>query len=101
MLVHNVYFSLADNSEAAQDSLVAACHEYLTGHPGMTSFFAGRRMVELAREVNDVEFDVCLSISFVDQAAHDLYQVAPRHFEFIEKNKSNWKHVRVFDSHGS
>ena len=33
-----------------------------------------------------------------DRAAHDTYQDAPRHKQFIDENKDNWKKVRVFDS---
>ena len=44
------------------------------------------------------DFDVGLHIVFQNRAAHDEYQVAPRHKEFIEENKGNWKKVRVFDS---
>jgi hypothetical protein len=41
---------------------------------------------------------VALHIYFKDQAAHDKYQDAPRHKQFIDENKDNWKKVRVFDS---
>ena len=32
------------------------------------------------------------------RTAHDAYQVAPRHIQFIEENKANWAQVRVFDA---
>ncbi len=98
MLAHNVFFALKDDSAAAQKRLVEACHKYLTGHPGTVFFAAGTRALELAREVNDRDFDVSLHIVFQDQAAHDLYQAAPLHDQFIEEQKANWKAVRVFDS---
>ena len=44
-------------------------------------------------------FDVSLLIVFESRAAHDAYQAAPRHLEFIERNASLWKGVRVFDSY--
>jgi hypothetical protein len=98
MLVHNVYFLLVDNSNEEQEKLVAACDKFLSGHPGMVSFYVGRRKTEFQRDVNDQDFEVCLNIAFEDQASHDAYQKAERHFEFIELCKHNWKHVRVFDS---
>ncbi len=98
MLVHNVYFSLKDNSTAAQEKLLAACRKYLTGHPGTNFFACGGLAQELRREVNDRDFDVALHVIFKDQAAHDQYQVDPRHQKFIAENKENWKKVRVFDS---
>ena len=98
MLAHNVYFALHDESGSAQDSLVKAAKKYLASHPGMIYFAVGRRKTEFQRDVNDRNFQVCLNIVFADQTAHDAYQKAERHFEFIEEQKSNWKHVRVFDS---
>lgn len=98
MLVHNVYFTLTDNSPAARATLVAACKKYLTGHPGTHYFSAGVLCDTLRREVNQLDFDVGLHMIFNTKADHDAYQVHPRHEEFIAENKSNWKHVRVFDS---
>lgn len=98
MLAHNVYFALNDNSPEAKSRLVAACKKYLTGHPGTVFFAAGVLAEELNREVNVRDFDVALHVIFKDQAAHDQYQEAERHLQFIKENKDNWKNVRVFDS---
>lgn len=98
MLAHNVYFTLKDRSAAERDKLLAACRTYLTNHPGTVFFACGTLAEELNRPVNDRDFDVALHIVFVDQAAHDRYQDAPRHHQFIEENKANWQKVRVFDS---
>ncbi len=100
MLTHNVYFSLFDNSEAAQENLLSEIKKYLAEHAGIVYFFAGRRQASFQRAVNDLNFDVALNIVFADQAAHDAYQTAPLHNEFIERNQSTWKQVRVFDSFG-
>jgi hypothetical protein len=97
MLAHNVYFTLKDASTAAKDKLLAACQTYLTNHPGTVFFSCGTLADNLKREVNDRNFDVGLLIVFKDQAAHDAYQIAERHLEFIKLNKENWKTVRVFD----
>jgi hypothetical protein len=98
MLVHNVFFSLKDNSPAAQAKLIAACNKYLTPHPGIAFFACGPIAEELKREVNDRDFSVGLHIAFENQAAHDRYQDAPLHNQFIEENQANWAKVRVFDS---
>lgn len=97
-LAHDVYFTLHDASAAAMAKLVAACKKYLGGHPGEAIFACGTRATEFRRDVNDQGFDVGLHIVFEDQAAHDAYQAAPRHDQFIAENKANWKQVRVFDS---
>jgi quinol monooxygenase YgiN len=99
LLSHDVFFTLKDNSAAARQKLVEACKKYLSGHPGTVSFSAGSRAEDLARDVNDKDFDVALHLVFKDKAAHDAYQDAPRHKQFIEENKDNWKKVRVFDSY--
>jgi hypothetical protein len=97
-IAHMVYFTLKDNSPTAQHKLVDACKKYLTKHSGEVFFRAGIRGVEFKRSVNDLDFDVSLHIVFKNKAAHDEYEVAPRHKEFIEENKANWSKVRVFDS---
>ena len=98
LLAHNVFFTLKDRSAAAKQKLVAACKKYLTGHPGTVFFAAGTRAEALNRDVNDRDFDVSLHLVFTDQAAHDAYQDAPRHNDFIAEQKANWAKVRVFDS---
>ncbi len=98
LLAHNVYFSLNDRSEAARARLVEACRKYLPSHPGIVLFACGTLVPDLAREVNDRDFDVALHVVFRDRAAHDHYQTTPAHMQFIAENKDNWRRVRVFDS---
>ncbi|MCS6852803.1 MAG: Dabb family protein [Gemmataceae bacterium] len=98
MIVHNVYFSLKDASPQAKEKLVAACKKYLTKHPGEVYFAAGTLAEDFRRDVNDRDFDVSLHIVFENKKAHDAYQEAPRHQQFIDENKDNWRKVRVFDS---
>jgi len=97
MLAHMVYFTLKDKSGPAREKLVAACKKYLDKHTG-TVFFGAGTMADLDRKVNDRDFDVALHIVFQNRAAHDRYQTAKRHLQFIEENKDNWTKVRVFDS---
>ena len=98
MIVHNVFFALKDNSPKAREQLIEACKKHLTKHPGEVYFAAGPIAEDLKREVNDRDFDVALTIVFEDRKAHDAYQDAARHKQFIDENKDNWKKVRVFDS---
>jgi quinol monooxygenase YgiN len=97
-LAHMVYFTLADASPAKIDELVAACQKYLNDHPGLEYFAVGTLNPDLSRPVNVTDFHVSLHTVFTDRAAHDAYQVAPRHLAFIEECKPNWKQVRVLDS---
>jgi hypothetical protein len=98
VLAHDVYFTLRDASPEAKAKLVEACRRHLTGHEGTVFFAAGTRAAEMARDVNDRDYDVSLHVYFRDKAAHDTYQDHPRHKEFIAEMSANWKAVRVFDS---
>ena len=97
-LAHMVYFTLHDASEAKIQELVEACKKYLDDHPGVIYFSAGTLNQELARPVNDRGYEVALNVVFDSKASHDIYQTAPRHLQFINEQKPNWKQVRVFDS---
>ncbi|MFM7035434.1 MAG: Dabb family protein [Planctomycetia bacterium] len=97
MLAHAVYFTLKDRTYAAAAALVESCHKHLTGHPGVTFFSAGT-CARYDRQVNDRDFDVALLIVFESHAAHDTYQVADRHEQFIAENAATWAKVRVFDA---
>jgi hypothetical protein len=98
LLSHDVYFSLKDNSAEGKKKLVDACKKYLSKHEGTAFFAAGTRAEELSRPINDQDFDVALHLVFKNKEAHDKYQEAPRHKQFIEENKASWKKVRVFDA---
>lgn len=97
-VAHMVYFTLKDNSPEAGKKLVAACKKHLTKHPGEVYFAAGTLAESLKREVNVRDWDVALHVVFANMKAHDDYQTAKRHDQFIAENKDNWKQVRVFDS---
>lgn len=97
-LGHMVYFTLKDGSDEAVQNLVAACQKYLTDHPGTVYFGVGTVVADLDRPVNVRDFHVALQLIFESRAAHDAYQQAPRHLQFIEENKATWAQVRVFDA---
>ena len=85
-------------SPAAIEHLVRECHKYLASESG-TVFYAAGTVSDIDRPVSDRDYDVALHVVFRDRAAHDAYQTTPKHLEFIERNKANWKKVRVFDSY--
>jgi hypothetical protein len=97
-LAHTVFFTLKDKSLEKQQRLIKACHKYLKPQPGVVFFAAGTREGELAREVNDRDFDVTLMILFESRAAHDRYQEDETHDVFIAEQRDNWEQVRVFDT---
>ncbi|MEM9701319.1 MAG: Dabb family protein [Planctomycetota bacterium] len=98
MITHSVFFTLNESTDAGRAALTAACDKYLTDHEGVVFYAAGPRGEAFDRDVNDQTFDVALLVVFESKEAHDKYQVAPRHEQFIEENKATWKTVRVFDA---
>ncbi len=97
-IAHAVFFTLADSSASAQQSLVDDCEKYLATQPGVVHFSAGPRGEAFTREVNDKDFHVALIVIFDSRASHDAYQVHADHLEFVNRNRSNWATVRVFDA---
>ncbi|NNU14968.1 Dabb family protein [Parvularcula sp. ZS-1/3] len=97
-LTHAVFFELKNDDPASVQALVDGCYEFLAPHDGIVFFAAGPRHKDYQRDVNDLDFDVALTIVFEDTAAQDAYQVTEPHMEFIETYQDNWEGVRVFDS---
>ncbi len=97
-IAHMVYFTLENPTQQNIQAMLDDMNNYLDGHPGLEYFSCGTLNPDLARPVNDREYHVSLHTVFTDRAAHDAYQVHPRHKEFIDRNKPGWKQVRVFDS---
>lgn len=98
LLVHSVYFTLKEDTPERRAALVDSCHRLLGKIPGIVALAAGPRDEELARDVNDLDFDIALTVVFRDRASHDLYQPHVKHQEFIAANLPNVERVRVFDS---
>lgn len=98
MLTHSVFFDLKNDDAASVQALVDGCYEYLAPHDGIVFFAAGARHTDYQREVNDLNFDVSLTVVFENTAAQDAYQITEPHLQFIEEFNENWAGVRVFDS---
>ena len=97
-LVHMVFFTLKDQSDEGRNAFVAACHKYLSDHPGVVHFSAGSRASHYTRPVNDQQFDVALVLVFATDEDHVRYQSSERHQQFLAEQTENWSAVRVFDS---
>ncbi|MEL6415143.1 MAG: Dabb family protein [Pseudomonadota bacterium] len=98
LLTHAVYFDLKQDDAVSVQALIDGCYEYLAPHDGIVYFSAGARHTDYQRDVNDLDFDVALTIVFENTAAQDAYQVTEPHLQFIEEFNENWASVRVFDS---
>ena len=98
LLTHSVFFELKNDDAASVQALVDGCYEYLAPHDGIVYFSAGARHTDYQRDVNDLDFDVALTIVFENTDAQDAYQVTEPHLQFIDEFNENWESVRVFDS---
>lgn len=98
MLTHAVFFELKENDEASIKELIDGCYKYLAPHDGIIYFSAGPRHTDYKRDVNDLNFDVALTVVFESIEAQDAYQVTEPHKQFIAKFSKNLANVRVFDS---
>ena len=61
-LVHDVYFTLNDDSETARSKLVEDCYKYLSNHPGIVFFAAGVIIESHERDVNVRDWQVSIQI---------------------------------------
>jgi hypothetical protein len=98
IIVHNVYFSLQDNSAKTKTEFVSACKKFLSKHPGEVYFAAGTLAEERKLRSSDRDFDVAIVIVFKTQADLARFDKSERHLQFVAQNKKNWKKVRVFDA---
>lgn len=98
LLVHSVYFTLKEDTPERRAAMIQSTRDTLAKIPGIVALAVGPRDEDLARDVNDLDFDIALTIVFRDRAAHDLYQPHKKHQEFIAANLPNVERVRVFDS---
>ena len=97
MFSHIVIFWTKPERPGAVDELVAGAERYLRPIPGVVHFEVGR-MVPSPRDVVDQSYQVGLTLVFKTKADHDVYQVHPQHFEFVDKVfRPTCQKVRIFD----
>jgi Stress responsive A/B Barrel Domain len=96
MFSHVVIFWTDPAAANAADEVIAGAKKYLNSIPGVVNFHAGQ-MVRSHRDLVDQTYQVGLNIQFETKQAQDDYQNHPRHLEFIDKCKSLWTKVVVYD----
>ena len=98
MLVHTVLFWLKDDLDAEQRAQFRAGLDRLTTIESAAAVYVGSPAATAERPVVDTSYDFCLTVIAEDVAAHDAYQVDPRHTEFINTFKSQWQKVLIYDA---
>lgn len=97
MFVHCVYFWEAEGltgpqrrqfQEELQNLLtIEAVRQGWVGTPAATR-----------RPVIDSTYTFALILVFADQADHDAYQEHPVHLGFVERCRSFWREVKIYDA---
>ena len=98
MLVHTVLFWLNKDLDGPQQTDFRIALESLKGIEAAEAVYIGVAAPTPERPVIDTSYDFCLTVILKDLAAHDAYQVDPRHTAFIEGNKHLWKKVKIYDA---
>jgi hypothetical protein len=98
MLVHTVLFWLKDGLDADQLSNFRTGLDNLKKIESAEAVYIGGPAATAERPVVDNSYDYCLTVIAKDVAAHDAYQVDPRHTDFISTFKEHWKKVLIYDA---
>jgi hypothetical protein len=98
MLYHCVYFWLKSELTAAQRAEFRAGVETLKGIKAVAKVSVGAPAATARRPVIDHSYDVALIVECRDVAAEAAYQVDPLHLAFVEKFKTFWTRVQIYDS---
>jgi hypothetical protein len=98
MLVHTVYFWLKPELTAQQRADFRKGVESLGTIKSVEKIYVGTPAKTEKRPIIDDSYSVALTVLCKDVAAHDAYQVDPIHHAFIEKFKSNWQRVQIYDA---
>jgi hypothetical protein len=98
MLVHTVYFWLRPDLNSAQRADFRKGVESLGGIKSVDKIYVGTPAKTEKRPIIDDSYSVALTVLCTDVAAHDAYQIDPIHHAFIEKFKSFWTRVQIYDA---
>ncbi len=99
MLFHSVYFWLKPELTAAQRADFRRNGvESLAGIKSVEKVTVGTPAPTEKRPVIDDSYDFALIVECRDVAAQNAYQVDPLHLAFVEKYKTYWTRVQIYDS---
>ncbi|MFM7182054.1 MAG: Dabb family protein [Verrucomicrobiales bacterium] len=97
MLTHTVLFWLKPETTPERRAQFESDLRVLLRIPGSTRAIIGKPSTTEQRPVVDHSYDYALELDFDDLAAHDFYQDAAEHHDFIAKSREIWAQVRVYD----
>lgn len=95
--IHTVYFWFEEDADPQLKSDFINGLEDLAKVKSIQNVYYGPP-AGTDRAVVDNSYDYAWITHFKTSEDHDAYQVDPIHLEFIEKYKSLWKEVKVYDN---
>ena len=98
MLVHTVVFWLRPDLNVEERA--AFLHdglESLRPIKSVRALYVGSPAPVAPRPVVDASYDFALTVLFDDLEAHNAYQADPLHLAFINRFKSSWARVQIYD----
>ena len=95
--VHGVYFWLKKDNPELVDEFIKEGLPKLAAVPSIQSVSWGPP-AGTPRDVVDNSYDLAWIVTFKSAEDQDKYQVDPIHLEFVEKYKSIFDHVQVYDN---
>lgn len=98
MLYHCVYFWLKPELTPEQRAEFRRGVETLKGIKAAAQVSVGVPAKTTLRPVIDASYDVALIVVCANVAAEAAYQVDPIHLAFVEKFKTFWTRVQIYDS---
>ena len=98
MLIHSVFFWLKSELTETQCDEFFRGLESLRAVASVRQLYLGRPAAIPPRPVVDASYSFALTAVFEDVAGHDAYQVDPRHKAFLEKFRSFWTKVQIYDA---
>lgn len=98
MLIHTVYFWLKPELTAAQRAEFRAGVEALSKIKSADALYIGVPAKTTDRPIIDKSFSVAMTLVCKDVAAHDAYQIDPIHEDFVNKFKTYWSKVQIYDA---
>ena len=98
MLIHTVYFWLKPELTPAQRAEFRRAVETLGDIKAVEKFYVGTPAATERRPIIDASYDVAITVVCQDVAAHDAYQVDPIHLAFIERCKTFWTRLQIYDA---
>lgn len=97
VFVHSVFFWLKEGTaETVLQEMEEDCWKLIDSMPMVQSTYVGYP-AGTPREVVDNSYSLGLTTILPDPDAHDAYQVHPNHQQFLEKYKSHWEKVQIYD----